>query len=751
MLSPGDRSAIQQQQQQLLDENQRQRDALERSAPLTITPSPETSAGTEGPCFTVSRIVVSGATRLTSAETDRLVAPWVNQCLNITGLTAVTDAVTDGYIRRGYITSRAFLTEQDLSGGVLHITVMEGRLQQIRAEGADLPGRTLKMVFPGMEGKVLNLRDIEQGMEQINRLRTEPVQIEISPGDREGWSVVTLTVSPEWPVTGSVGIDNSGQKNTGTGQLNGVLSFNNPLGLADNWFVSGGRSSDFSVSHDARNFAAGVSLPYGYTLVDYTYSWSDYLSTIDNRGWRWRSTGDLQTHRLGLSHVLFRNGNMKTALTGGLQHRIIHNYLDDVLLQGSSRKLTSFSVGLNHTHKFLGGVGTLNPVFTRGMPWFGAESDHGKRGDLPVNQFRKWSVSASFQRPVTDRVWWLTSAYAQWSPDRLHGVEQLSLGGESSVRGFKEQYISGNNGGYLRNELSWSLFSLPYVGTVRAVTALDGGWLHSDRDDLYSSGTLWGADLLVNYHTFSNSGTLLGTSGLGVKGSSLLQNGTGRLYSAGNLLLDAQDFSGQGQVVATGDVTLKLIAALTNHGTLAAGKTLSVTSQNAITNGGVMQGDAMVLGAGEAFTNNGTLTAGKGNSVFSAQRLFLNAPGSLQGGGDVSLNSRSDITISGFTGTAGSLTMNVAGTLLNSALIYAGNNLKLFTDRLHNQHGDILAGNSLWVQKDASGGANTEIINTSGNIETHQGDIVVRTGHLLNQREGFSATTTTRTNPSSIQ
>ncbi|EPD4016940.1 ShlB/FhaC/HecB family hemolysin secretion/activation protein, partial [Escherichia coli] len=310
MLSPGDRSAIQQQQQQLLDENQRQRDALERSAPLTITPSPETSAGTEGPCFTVSRIVVSGATRLTSAETDRLVAPWVNQCLNITGLTAVTDAVTDGYIRRGYITSRAFLTEQDLSGGVLHITVMEGRLQQIRAEGADLPARTLKMVFPGMEGKVLNLRDIEQGMEQINRLRTEPVQIEISPGDREGWSVVTLTASPEWPVTGSVGIDNSGQKNTGTGQLNGVLSFNNPLGLADNWFVSGGRSSDFSVSHDARNFAAGVSLPYGYTLVDYTYSWSDYLSTIDNRGWRWRSTGDLQTHRPGLSHVLFRKASL---------------------------------------------------------------------------------------------------------------------------------------------------------------------------------------------------------------------------------------------------------------------------------------------------------------------------------------------------------------------------------------------------------------------------------------------------------
>ncbi|WP_149015933.1 filamentous hemagglutinin N-terminal domain-containing protein, partial [Escherichia coli] len=178
---------------------------------------------------------------------------------------------------------------------------------------------------------------------------------------------------------------------------------------------------------------------------------------------------------------------------------------------------------------------------------------------------------------------------------------------------------------------------LDVVNTVNGGRVLATGSADVKGTTLNNTGTFQGADLLVNYHTFSNSGTLLGTSGLGVKGSSLLQNGTGRLYSAGNLLLDAQDFSGQGQVVATGDVTLKLVAALTNHGTLAAGKTLSVTSQNAVTNGGVMQGDAMMLSAGEAFTNNGTLTAGKGNSVFSAQRLFLNAPGSLQAGGDVSL------------------------------------------------------------------------------------------------------------------
>ncbi|WP_436859265.1 ShlB/FhaC/HecB family hemolysin secretion/activation protein [Citrobacter tructae] len=490
-LSPADRDTIQQQQSEQLRREQSQRDELERSITLPRQAgSPSAVPGSSGPCFDIRQISLNGATLIKPGAQRRLLFPWLNRCLNIAQLTQLTNDVTDWYVSRGYITSRAFLTEQDISGGHLRLAVMEGRLQAIRMDNA--PSRMLHMAFPGLDGDILNLRDIEQGMEQINRTRSEPVQIEILPGDHEGWSIVNLTAMPEFPVTGSVSFDNSGQNSTGTGQLGGSLSFNNLLGLADSMFVSGGRSSDFSNAHDAQNVAAGFSLPYGYTLLDYNYSWSNYLNTIDNNGWLWRSTGDTQTHRLGLSQVLFRNGDIKTALTTGLQHRISHNYLDDVRLESSSRKLTSFSIGLNHTHKLLGGVGTLNPVFTRGMPWFDAETDQGKQNSEPKAQFRKYSLSASFQRPVTDGLWWLSSAYGQWSPDRLYGTEQLSIGGESSVRGFKEQYISGNNGGYLRNELNYSLFTLPVVGQISATAAIDGGWLHSDKYDPYSSGTLWG-------------------------------------------------------------------------------------------------------------------------------------------------------------------------------------------------------------------------------------------------------------------
>ncbi|MEZ2575577.1 ShlB/FhaC/HecB family hemolysin secretion/activation protein [Buttiauxella ferragutiae] len=488
-LSPADRDLIRQEQQGLLQQNQQQREELQRSVPLRqpAVTEPVTRAG---PCFNIHSININNATLLSDKKQTEFKKSYINQCIGMDKITQLTRDISDWYIQKGYITSRAFITEQDLSQGELNIAVMEGRLEKIRLEGSS--SRQLYMAFPGLEGEILNLRDIEQGMEQINRLRSNPVQIEILPGSKPGYSIVNLTATPEFPLGLSLGFDNSGQKSTGTGQLNGALTGNNLLGIADKWFISGARSSDFSDSHDAQSVQAGLSVPYGYNLFDYSYSWSNYLSTINNNGFGWASTGDSQSHRFTASRVLFRDGDIKTGASVGLTHQISRNYLNDVLLDSSSRKLTSLLFGLNHTQKIFGGVATLNPTFSHGVPWLGAENDHGKNDALPKAEFKKWSVNGSFQRPVANDLWWLTSFYGQWSPDRLYGSERLTIGGESSVRGFKEQYLSGDNGGYLRNELNYVLFTLPFIGQVSSVVAVDGGWLQKDKHDPWASGTLWG-------------------------------------------------------------------------------------------------------------------------------------------------------------------------------------------------------------------------------------------------------------------
>lgn len=497
-LSPADREESEQRQRDILLQNQQQRESLERS--IEVNPLGDARpVDVQGPCFNLSHIRLQQATLLSQRDTQKLTEPYLGQCVGIGQITKLVDEVSNWYISRGYITSRAFLTEQDLSSGELNVAVLEGRLEEVRLEGGS--SSEISMAFPGLKGKILNLRDIEQGMEQINRVRTVPVQIEILPGSEQGLSVVNLAAAPEFPLSFNLGFDNSGQKSTGTGQMNAAVTGNNLLGLADKWFVSGAKSSDYAKDHDAQSVQASVSMPYGYGLLDYSYSYSDYKSTIENRGFGWRSTGSSQTHRLNASWVLYRDSDIKTGVSLGLTHRIGRNYLNDVLLQSSSRKLSSVSAGISHSQKLGPGFATLNPTYSRGVPWLGAEDDRNKDSRAPKAEFDKWNVSGSYYLPIAGSVSWLSSVYGQWTPDRLYGSERLTIGGESSVRGFKEQYLSGDKGGYWRNELSWNAVSLPVLGNLNVIAAVDAGYLRHDSLDPYASGTIWGSAIgLATYH-----------------------------------------------------------------------------------------------------------------------------------------------------------------------------------------------------------------------------------------------------------
>ncbi|WP_394852393.1 POTRA domain-containing protein, partial [Klebsiella variicola] len=118
---------------------------------------------------------------------------------------------------------------------------LEGKLEKITMEGA--AKRELTMAFPGLEGHILNLRDIEQGMEQINRTRATPVQIEIQPGEKPGGSIVNLTATAERPLLLSMSVDNSGQKSTGNSVVAGwinVASIGNGLWGTVGWNAAGG-------------------------------------------------------------------------------------------------------------------------------------------------------------------------------------------------------------------------------------------------------------------------------------------------------------------------------------------------------------------------------------------------------------------------------------------------------------------------------------------------------------------------------
>ncbi|WP_277973265.1 hemagglutinin repeat-containing protein [Pantoea agglomerans] len=281
---------------------------------------------------------------------------------------------------------------------------------------------------------------------------------------------------------------------------------------------------------------------------------------------------------------------------------------------------------------------------------------------------------------------------------------------------------------------------------LNATNASNNGTLLADGqgtltgNGFSNQGTAQGGNLEVNYQQVNNSGTLLGNNRLSVMGAQVNQQSSGRLFSGGSLLVHSNGFDQTGQVVALGDATLEIANGFTGRDVLAAGGRLSVSSNGAIDNQGTMQGGALTLSAGGDLTNNGQLTTGSGDSTLSGNRIAMNGNGSLQGGGNINLASRSDIVLDGFTGTRGNLVLSAPGSIVNNALLYAAGNLSLFANSIRNQRADMLAGGSMWLQGDAAGNANGEVINNSGTIETQNGDITINTGHLLNTRDGFKVT-----------
>ncbi|ENT6822863.1 hemagglutinin repeat-containing protein [Enterobacter roggenkampii] len=287
---------------------------------------------------------------------------------------------------------------------------------------------------------------------------------------------------------------------------------------------------------------------------------------------------------------------------------------------------------------------------------------------------------------------------------------------------------------------------------LNAANATNGGTWVADRATLTgtnfaSQGTTQAGQLTVNYSQLNNSGTLLGNTQLNIGADQVTQSAGGRLLSGGNLWLQSRGLDLTGQLVSLGDLTLQLTNAFTSRTAVAAGRTLTINSGGDIDNRSVLQGQAVNLNAGGQLSNNGQITTGGGASTLSGSSVALNAAGSVQGGGDITVASRSNITVDGFTGTRGSLTLSAPGAIVNTALLYAANNLALFADSITNQRGDIMAGNNLWMQRDAAGNANSQVVNTSGNIETQGGSLNIKTINLRNEREGLKASTQSQVQP----
>ncbi|WP_371364354.1 ShlB/FhaC/HecB family hemolysin secretion/activation protein [Pseudomonas sp. QL9] len=454
--TPGERDYQHERQEQLLREQERRLLELQQLPGEAAPQSPEESAG-DSRCVVVRSINLQGAEHLDLSTRERLLAAHRGRCLSAHQLDGLLKAITDHYLARGLVTTRVYLPQQDLSTGALQIRVVEGHLEGF--DNSSLASdRELGMAFPGRPGELLDLRELEQLVEHLNRLPSRQAQLELVPGQEVGGSRVRVAGERDKPWRVSAFRDNSGERSSGEQQAGVGLDWDSPLGLADQLALRAGQDvvSDRWKASDHQGLF--YSLPYGWWTFSYGYQRSAYRTRSQGYGYAFTLDGDSQVQRLGGERVLHRDAVSRTSLNLGLARMSSRTYIDGEEIGIASSEITEAQLGFGHGRRIGGAFINLDAGWQQGIGALGAQGEHDPQPGEPHALYDKYTLTLSYLQPFQlwgERFNFDALATAQRSEDVLNGPQRISLGGLNSVRGFKEQSLAGDSGYYWRNQLRW--------------------------------------------------------------------------------------------------------------------------------------------------------------------------------------------------------------------------------------------------------------------------------------------------------
>lgn len=439
----------------------------------------------EAPCFRIGRILlevpqdlpadlqVSGASALPMdpfAFAQQWLDHYVGACIGKAGVELLVKGISQAILSKGYVTTRVLVPEQDLTTGTLKLALIPGVVGEIRFAEPDLWG-TWRTAFPTGPGELLNLRDLEQGLEQMKRVASQDVDMQIVPTATPGRSDVVIAVKRNKPWTVVASVDNSGSRGTGRWQGNLSLGIDNPLGLNDIFNV--GYNQDLMLSnkeHGTRGWNGYYSVPWGYWTATLSAYSSNYFQQIAGVNTTFISSGKSQNVDLKLHRVLHRNQNDVFGMQVRLTRRFGKSYIEDTEIPQQRRNNTILEIGVTDRHYFGQSQLDASLGFRQGIGALGAQPDALGAEDGPTWRYRMMVLDANLSVPfkIAEQGFrYVTTVRGQFTNDRLYYVDDLTIGSRYTVRGFDgESQLAGERGFYWRNELQ-----APLGGTGQAIYA----------------------------------------------------------------------------------------------------------------------------------------------------------------------------------------------------------------------------------------------------------------------------------------
>ena len=421
--------------------------------------------------------------------------------VTVSDITNIRNAFQRKLLDKGYVTSQVYIPEQNLNAGTLQFMVMPGRVEDIRysASSAHGPWRT---AFPVRPGDILNIRDVEQGLEQMKRVSSQSVTMKLLPGTSVGTSIIELSIKQDKPVHGSISFDNSGLESTGVYQGSFTSSFDQVFRANDTFTMS--LSGDLSGSGSIKGTRAAslnYVIPHGKDTFSLSFSKSRYHQTIQSNPYDFTYSGKSTTMKAKWNHVWSRTQREKRAFDISISTRHNHRFINDMEIPVQALRTTSMEFGVSN-RKYIGNATLYSRLgFQWGIGALGAQPEHKASVAMggPTSRYHMWLVDVDYRKPfiMGHRPASFTSSFhGQWvqGGKRLYSVDTINIGNRYSIYGFDGEYtLMGDSGWYVRNEVS---SVIPRLNT-EVYLGLDVGAVYGKSTEALVGKTIAGTALGV--------------------------------------------------------------------------------------------------------------------------------------------------------------------------------------------------------------------------------------------------------------
>ena len=440
--------------------------------------------------FEITRFEVTGNTLLEPAAVQSLTGRFAGKNRHFSHIEQAMAALEGAYRERGFGLVKVVLPEQEINDGVVHLTVVETRIGQLRVAGNQFHSEAnIRRSLPALaDGGVPNTRELSADLRMANENPSKQANLKLQSGDRAGIVDAVLEIADARSWSAGALLDNSGNDTSGRSRVTAQYQNFNVGGL-DHVF-----SSQYTTSPENPGkihvYGAGYHVPL-YSLRDSLDFYGSY-SSVD-AGVVSAGVLDLNVSGAGsvfgahFNHHLLRVGQYDSQLTVGFDHKAFRN---DVQFQGVQLgdDITVHPLSLSYVGQWALPAGNLNFYLTgvRNIPGGShastADFSSARSDAKPGYALLRYGVG--FTRPLP-REWQMRLMLnGQATRDALISGEQFGAGGATSVRGLDEREISNDKGVTASAELQTpSLCAAISGGATRchALTFFDAGRLSRNR------------------------------------------------------------------------------------------------------------------------------------------------------------------------------------------------------------------------------------------------------------------------------